>query len=86
MLKRSVDIALAGLLFAITLPVLAVAAIAIKLDSKGPAMFHQARMGRGFRPFQLLKLRTMRQSGTGSAYTLGADPSITKVGRWLRWL
>ena len=45
MLKRSVDIALAGLLFAITLPVLAVAAIAIKLDSKGPAMFHQARMG-----------------------------------------
>jgi lipopolysaccharide/colanic/teichoic acid biosynthesis glycosyltransferase len=86
MLKRSVDIALAGLLFAVTLPILAIAAIVIKLDSEGPVFFVQARMGRGFKSFQLLKLRTMRPSGAGPAYTLGVDPRITRVGRWLRWL
>ena len=86
MLKRSVDVVLAGFLFAVTLPVLAIAAIVIKLDSEGPVIFHQARMGRGFRRFQLLKLRTMRFCGEGSAYTLGADSRITRVGRWLRWL
>jgi lipopolysaccharide/colanic/teichoic acid biosynthesis glycosyltransferase len=85
-LKRSVDIALAGFLFAVTLPFLAIAAIIIKLDSEGPVLFLQARMGRRFRRFQLLKLRTMRLSGEGSAYTLGADPRITRAGRWLRWL
>jgi len=42
-------------------------------------------MGRGFHPFQLFKLRTMKQSMGGSAYTLGADPRITRMGRWLRW-
>jgi lipopolysaccharide/colanic/teichoic acid biosynthesis glycosyltransferase len=85
-LKRSVDVVLAGFLFAVTLPVLAIAAIVIKLDSEGPVIFHQARMGRGFRRFQLLKLRTMRFCGEGSAYTLGADSRITRVGHWLRWL
>lgn len=85
-LKRSVDIVLAGLLLAVTLPLLVIAAIVIKLDSEGPVIFHQARMGRGFRRFQLLKLRTMQFSGKGSAYTLGADSRITRSGRWLRWL
>ncbi len=86
MLKRSVDIVLAGLLLAVTLPLLVIAAIVIKLDSAGPVFFHQARMGRGFRRFQLLKLRTMQFCGEGSAYTLGADSRITRAGRWLRWL
>jgi len=82
-LKRGLDIALAGLLLIVTLPFLAVAVIVIKLDSEGPAIFRQTRMGRGFRGFQLLKLRTMKTS-SGSAYTLGADPRITRTGRWLR--
>ena len=59
MYKRSVDIALAGLLLAVSLPFLAVAAIIIKLDSEGPAIFRQVRTGRRFRRFELLKLRTM---------------------------
>jgi lipopolysaccharide/colanic/teichoic acid biosynthesis glycosyltransferase len=84
-LKRSVDLSLGGLLAVLTLPLLAVAAVLIKLDSRGPVLFFQVRMGRGFRPFDLVKLRTMRLSG-GSAYTLGADPRITRVGRWLRRL
>ena len=86
MLKRSVDIVLAGLLFAVTLPLLVIAAIVIKLDSRGPVIFRQARMGRGFKRFQILKLRTMQSCGEGSAYTLGADSRITRSGRWLRRL
>jgi lipopolysaccharide/colanic/teichoic acid biosynthesis glycosyltransferase len=85
-LKRSVDIVIAGMLFAFTLPILAIAAIVIKLDSKGPVIFHQVRMGRAFKQFQLLKLRTMRLSSDGPAITLGADARITRTGRWLRWL
>jgi len=78
------DIALAGLLLAIALPFLAIAAIIIKLDSEGPVIFRQVRVGLRFKRFQLLKLRTMRVSSGGPAYTLGADPRITRPGRWLR--
>lgn len=80
------DISLAGLLLALTLPFLAIAAVIIKLDSEGPVIFCQVRMGRNFRCFQLLKLRTMRVANGGPTYTLGADPRITRSGRWLRWL
>jgi lipopolysaccharide/colanic/teichoic acid biosynthesis glycosyltransferase len=82
--KRSVDIVLAGLLLIIALPFLALAAIGIKLDSAGPVIFRQVRVGRRFRSFQLLKLRTMRTSDGGPAYTFGADPRITRMGRSLR--
>ena len=84
MLKRTVDIALACLLLIISLPILAVAAVAIKIDSEGTVFFCQARMGRRFRCFALFKLRTMRIFVDGSAYTLGEDPRITRVGQWLR--
>lgn len=84
MLKRSLDISLSGLLLAASLPLIVIAAIFIKLDSAGPVIFRQARTGRGFRRFQLLKLRTMRVDAAGSPYTLGADPRITGAGRWLR--
>jgi lipopolysaccharide/colanic/teichoic acid biosynthesis glycosyltransferase len=84
MLKRSVDFTLAGLLLVIALPLLAVAAIIVKWDSEGEVIFRQVRMGRRFRSFHLLKLRTMRASLDGPAYTLGADPRITRAGRWLR--
>lgn len=86
MVKRGLDITLAGLLLVCTLPVLAVAALLIKLDSDGPILFCQERMGRNFKRFRLVKLRTMRPSTSGLAYTLGADPRITRVGQRLRWL
>lgn len=85
MLKRSVDIVLAGFLLAVALPVLAIAAVLIKFDFEGPVIFRQVRMGRNFKKFQLLKLRTMKVSSAGPAYTFGADPRITRWGRWLRW-
>lgn len=84
MFKRTVDFTLAGLLLLSVLPLLAFVAVLIKFDSRGPVFFRQARMGRGFKLFHVFKLRTMRLEKTGSIYTLGADPRITPVGRWLR--
>jgi lipopolysaccharide/colanic/teichoic acid biosynthesis glycosyltransferase len=81
--KRSVDIALAALLLTVVLPFIALAAIFIKLDSAGPVLFRQRRVGREFKQFQLLKLRTMTLS-SGPPFTLGADPRITRIGGWLR--
>lgn len=86
MFKRALDISLAGFLLMAVLPVLATAAILIKLDSDGPVLFLQARMGRGFRRFKILKLRTMHESSQCSMYTVSEDPRITRAGRWLRWL
>lgn len=85
-IKRSVDILLAGVLLIAALPVLVFAAILIKLDSKGPVLFRQIRVGREFKYFHLLKLRTMADQADGSPYTLGADPRITGIGCWLRRL
>lgn len=65
-------------------PVLACAAMMIRLTSPGPAIFRQTRVGRGFRPFEIFKLRTMAQGQPGLAYTLGRDSRITPIGRFLR--
>jgi lipopolysaccharide/colanic/teichoic acid biosynthesis glycosyltransferase len=67
----------------VALPLLIVAAIAIRLTSTGPAFFRQERVGRCGRPFLLLKLRTMRV-GDGPQVTASGDPRITAVGRLLR--
>jgi lipopolysaccharide/colanic/teichoic acid biosynthesis glycosyltransferase len=68
----------------VALPVLVLAAILIRISSPGPILFRQTRMGREFTPFEILKLRSMTHQETGQAYTLGADPRITRVGKWLR--
>ena len=87
--KRWLDIAAAALvLAALGVPMLAIAA-AVRLDSPGPALFRQTRLGRGGRPFVMLKFRTMRVGAerTGSGvYSDDADPRVTRVGRWLRRL
>ena len=56
----------------------------IRLDSPGPALFRQERVGRHGRPFRIHKLRTMRQDAAGPAITVGDDPRITRAGRLLR--
>jgi len=83
-LKRSLDVCLSSLLLLAALPVLLVCAILIKLDSEGSVFFRQARMGRGFRTFELIKLRTMDSATRGCRFTFGADPRVTRVGYWLR--
>jgi len=83
-LKRAIDVLAASVLLTIAFPLLAFAGVLIRIDSPGPAIFRQIRMGRRFRRFHLYKLRTMRVGGHGPTYTLGADPRITPIGQWLR--
>jgi lipopolysaccharide/colanic/teichoic acid biosynthesis glycosyltransferase len=82
--KRLVDIVVSLVLLLVASPVLALAALVILFTSPGPVLFRQVRMGRGFQPFEILKLRTMMHAHAGFAYTLGPDPRITPVGRLLR--
>jgi lipopolysaccharide/colanic/teichoic acid biosynthesis glycosyltransferase len=82
--KRSIDVVVAVLMLLVCFPLLALCGLLIKLDSRGPILFRQARMGRDFTVFRLLKPRTMRAGEDGPAITLGADPRITLVGGWLR--
>jgi lipopolysaccharide/colanic/teichoic acid biosynthesis glycosyltransferase len=84
--KRSFDVLCAGAGLVLISPLLAAAAIAVRLDSPGPIFFTQKRVGRNFRPFRIYKLRTMVADADqrGGSITAGADPRITRVGRMLR--
>jgi len=81
--KRLFDIlaAAAGLL--LLSPLLLLAALWVKLDSPGPVLFRQTRVGRHGVPFSIHKFRTMRVA-PGAAITVGEDPRITRSGRVLR--
>jgi lipopolysaccharide/colanic/teichoic acid biosynthesis glycosyltransferase len=84
-MKRALDIVLAACGLIVLAPLLAVAAALIAIDSRGPVLFTQARVGRRFRPFLIYKLRTMRvDDGGGRPISVGGDPRITRVGRVLR--
>ena len=86
-LPRAADLAIAVVALIAVSPLLAAAAIAIRLESRGPVLYRQRRVGRDGVIFELFKLRTMRQGadpvGVGTAVT-SADPRVTRVGRLLR--
>jgi lipopolysaccharide/colanic/teichoic acid biosynthesis glycosyltransferase len=86
-LPRVVDVAIAGLVLLAVSPLLIAAMVAIRLESRGPAIYRQRRVGRGGVEFELLKLRTMAAGsdpvGVGTAVGT-ADPRVTRVGRILR--
>ncbi len=92
--KRGMDVVLSLAAMPVALPVLAVCAIAIRLDSAGPSFFVQERLGQRGKPFRLIKLRTMvRDAEQLKAAVLDErtvhfknlnDPRITRVGRFLR--
>jgi lipopolysaccharide/colanic/teichoic acid biosynthesis glycosyltransferase len=86
-IKRVMDLAI-GLPLLITVsPFLLLIAIALKLDSPGPVFFRQERIGRRFRPFTMIKFRTLRQDmpDPHSRYEMREDdPRITRVGAFLR--
>ena len=88
-LNRAADVAIAGTALALGSPVLALAALAVKLTSPGPVLYRQTRVGRDGTDFALLKLRTMvvgaETQGAGLAVNRG-DSRITPVGRVLRRL
>src|SRR6185437_374278 len=76
-------VAVAGLVF--LSPLLLLVGLLVKLDSRGPILFKQERIGKRFRPFSMYKFRTMHDGAhTTSALTIGADPRITWVGKYLR--
>jgi lipopolysaccharide/colanic/teichoic acid biosynthesis glycosyltransferase len=88
-MNRAVDLAAAGVGLAIVSPVLAAAAIAIKLDDGGPLFYRQRRVGLHGREFELLKLRTMEVGAEtrGAGFAVNEDdPRITHAGRFLRRL
>jgi lipopolysaccharide/colanic/teichoic acid biosynthesis glycosyltransferase len=85
--SRALDVLLAALLLVVTAPLLALAALAIRLESRGPVFYRQRRVGRHGRPFELWKLRTMvpgAESMGAGVYVLEGDPRITRAGRLLR--
>lgn len=86
--QRVMDILLALIGLFGSAPIIALAAVAVKLESRGPAFYLQERLGRNEEPFQIIKLRTMVQDAeakTGAVWSAGAsDPRVTRVGRWLR--
>ncbi len=86
-MPRAFDILVATVALIVLSPVLAIAAIAIKLGSPGPAIYRQRRVGKDGAEFELLKLRTMVQGsdpvGVGVAIARD-DPRVTRAGRFLR--
>ncbi len=88
MSKRLFDVAVAVIALTLAAPVLAAAAVAIKLGSRGPVFFRQACVGLNGRPFQMYKFRTMVVGADrmGPSSTAADDPRITPIGRTLRRL
>lgn len=84
--KRWFDVASASLILIMMAPLLLAAAIAIKLDSPGPVLFRQRRLGFNGRIFRICKFRTMRctEDGASAVQARVGDDRITRVGRWLR--
>jgi exopolysaccharide biosynthesis polyprenyl glycosylphosphotransferase len=94
--KRAMDVTIASVLLIVLSPLLLALAVAVRLGSRGPALFAQERVGRDGRHFRLLKFRTMvadaeqrraelvPQSTDPGWLKLEHDPRITRVGRWMR--
>lgn len=85
-IKRFVDILLCLPAIVVLLPIFAVIIIAIKLTSRGPAIFRQTRAGKDGKPFMFYKFRTMKVDADpfGASPKSGQDPRLTKVGIFLR--
>lgn len=95
--KRTFDILFSGLVLVVASPVLAVVAVGIRLDSKGPVFFKQIRSGRNGRKFVLYKFRSMvpgaeekleelrsKNEMSGPVFKMKGDPRVTRFGRFLR--
>ena len=86
-IKRSIDLASGIVGLALTFPIMLLMAMAIRLDSPGPVIFRQRRVGLKGQCFELLKFRSMRvdaEEGTGARWATDNDPRATPVGRFLR--
>lgn len=87
--KDVVGRVVALVLLVVGLPIIVLAALAVKLTSPGPAIYRQVRVGRKGRLFTMYKIRTMRvdaEAVTGPVWTRTRDPRVTRLGRVMRWL
>ncbi len=85
--KRMLDIVFAVLFLLLLLPVMLITAVLIKLDSRGPVLFNQQRVGRNGKLFTIYKFRTMIKDAekyTGPVWAEKSDPRITRMGRFMR--
>ena len=83
--KRLLDLFFAVIILVVSSPILLLVAIAVKVDSKGPAIFFQRRLGRNGKEFNMYKFRTMVvDAEKGGVYSDNKDPRITRVGSILR--
>jgi exopolysaccharide biosynthesis polyprenyl glycosylphosphotransferase len=95
-IKRGLDVAGAVVGLVLLAPLMALLAVLIRLDSPGPAIYRQTRIGRGGRPFTMFKLRTMVDGADAlkpslralneadGLFKIASDPRVTRVGNWLR--
>jgi exopolysaccharide biosynthesis polyprenyl glycosylphosphotransferase len=96
-IKRLIDLVVSSVALLVLSPILALSALLIRLDTPGPAIFKQTRVGRGGRPFTVYKFRTMRvgadlavaqladrNEASGPLFKMRDDPRRTRVGKWLR--
>jgi lipopolysaccharide/colanic/teichoic acid biosynthesis glycosyltransferase len=96
--KRTVDVVIAGIALLLLAPVMVILAVLVRLDSRGPSLFSQIRVGMGGRTFRMLKFRTMRdgaeheqdamaelnQHDDPRLFKIPADPRVTRLGRVIR--
>ncbi len=85
-MKRVIDVVVSAVALVVTLPVMAVLGVLIKLDSPGPVIYSQERVGRHKKPFRIYKLRTMYTDAeaSGPALSVRNDSRVTKIGHTLR--
>jgi sugar transferase (PEP-CTERM system associated) len=87
LLKRVLDLAAGAIGFAVSLPIMILVAVVIRLESKGPIIFRQTRVGRMGRCFEVLKLRSMNvdaEKANGAQWATENDPRVTRIGGFLR--
>lgn len=82
--KRAFDLVAAGVGLVVALPLMAVVAIAIRADTRGPVIFRQERVGRDAVTFRIHKFRSLRVDLPGGMISPTGDPRVTRVGAWLR--
>ncbi len=86
-LKRVIDLIISLLILVLSAPITILTAIAIKIDSKGPVLFKQERLGQNGKPFNVLKFRSMIQDAekyTGPVWSQKDDPRVTRMGKFVR--
>ena len=82
--KRGFDLVVSGLVLLMTWPLLVALAVAVRVDSRGPAIFRQERVGLHGETFRIHKFRSMRLDHGGALVSVTGDSRVTRVGRFLR--